>query len=106
MAKNNKKNILMELRPALEGFAGIPQVPNVEVTGLVNHYRIKLSPALSRENQWSSDRLKHKRINKLSRHIVSYTEKPYLNWFEKIINLQNRAFSQGQDGIERKNLFI
>lgn len=102
--RNKNIDILMELRPALEGFAGIPQetrlifsmlhgLDGVEVTGLLNHYRIKLSPALKKETQWTSPTNKHKRINKLSRHVVSYVQKPYLSWHEKILNkLESRIY--------------
>ena len=86
----------MELRPALEGFAGIPQetrliysmlhgMEDVQVTGLINHYRRVLAPGLPKEDKWTTAAYRHKRIHKISRHIVSYKQRPFQSWLERLV---------------------
>ena len=103
MMEGKKVKVLAELRPALEGFAGIPQetrlifsilneLPEVEAHGLINHYYIKFYPGLKTERQWSSKRVVSKRINQLSRHIVSHIQQPHMSFFEKIVSRIERYF--------------
>lgn len=92
--------LLMELRPALEGFAGIPQetrllfsafrdFDGVETTGLINHYRQRLSHALKRGKQFDEENI-HKKINALSRHVISHKILARRKILEKILWLYKR----------------
>lgn len=101
---NHKKiKVLLELRPALEGFAGIPQetrllfrglrnIEGIDVEGLLQtSYRrlargTSLQPGLF-EKQLSQSR----RYNRFSNVIISMVEKPYRSGLDIIIDwLRNR----------------
>ncbi len=91
----NKLKILMELRPAMEGFAGIPQetrllfssfcdIPNIELTGLLNQYSIELLPALKEGKYYKNNKSLNKKIHILSRHVVSHKGVPSRNIVERL----------------------
>lgn len=83
MSRSRNLNLLMELRPAMAGFAGIPQetrllyslyhdLPGVTTTGLINHSSLALSPALTRPQTRPSNTLTERERDILSRHIKSH----------------------------------
>lgn len=99
----------MELRPALEGFAGIPQetrlvfsllnqLDNIELTGLINHPNRRLWPGL-----WKGLSTKYikpyQRAHKLSRVAISVKTDPVGNWWDRVstycrkkLSVQNYSF--------------
>jgi glycosyltransferase involved in cell wall biosynthesis len=99
-----KRKILLELRPALEGFAGIPQearllflglrsIPNNDVQGMIQTSHTILSRGTT--SGWNWTRLEGasaaRRFNRYSRFIVSMMEKPYRTFLDKIIdNVERR----------------
>ena len=90
---NSKIKILLDLKPALDGYAGIPQetrllfrglrsVERYDVEGLIQHGGRKLRSGVKfRKNQSVS-----RRINRISRVIVSLYEKPYRNMYEAVLD--------------------
>jgi glycosyltransferase involved in cell wall biosynthesis len=92
---NDKLKVLMELRPALEGFAGIPQetrleflslnnLDNVEMTGLINHGSRRLWPGLWR-GRFARNQTPHRRIHRLSRMALSVKVDPMELWWFKAL---------------------
>src|SRR6187549_2444940 len=88
----DKVRILLDLKPALDGYAGIPQetrllfrglrsTESYDVEGLIQHGARKLRAAISPRRRALSA---PKRINKLSRVIVSLYEKPYSNFLDAL----------------------
>ncbi len=82
----NKTRVLMELRPCMEGFAGIPQetrllfsafqsMPSLKVDGLLNHPLFKTTRSL-RHGRVYSDTDQHRRYGVQSRYIVSQNSRP------------------------------
>lgn len=99
-----KRKVLLELRPALEGFAGIPQetrllflglrsIPDNDVQGMIQTSHTILSRGTTTEWNWTrldswSDARK---FNRFSRFIVSMMEKPYRTFLDKVIdNIERR----------------
>jgi glycosyltransferase involved in cell wall biosynthesis len=90
-----KTKVLLELRPALEGFAGIPQetrllfrglrtLGSVEVNGLLQTSHRILSQGTRPPKGWFAKPLSEARkINRYSRIIISTADKPYKLVFEK-----------------------
>lgn len=96
-ANGRLPSVLLELRPALEGYAGIPQetrllfrglclLPGVRVHGLFQTFRQRLARAADARD------LHHKRrgrpdwkLNRYSRVVVSLDEHPYRNLLERIV---------------------
>ena len=83
--------ILLELRPALDGHAGIPQetrllfrglaqLPGVQVDGLLQSSQQRLANGLPADeaelSRWPMD----KRINRLSRVVVSLQPSETMDW--------------------------
>jgi glycosyltransferase involved in cell wall biosynthesis len=94
--------ILLDMKPALDGYAGIPQesrllfrglrtMEGCEVEGLIQHGSRKLRAAVSPKGRALSP---PKQINKLSRVIVSLYEKPYNTVFDTVIDEIDRYFSR------------
>jgi glycosyltransferase involved in cell wall biosynthesis len=90
-------SILLELRPALEGFAGIPQetrllyrglrmIDGLKVEGMLQTFALKLARG-TRANDLHGGRQRSAswRINRYSRVIVSMAEKPYRTLLERVI---------------------
>lgn len=95
--------VLLEMRPALDGFAGIPQetrllfrglcmIKGIRVQGMIQaSMRILAKGTVERGSLFIRKRLKEAtRINRYSRVIISMGEKPYataidrlLDWFER-----------------------
>jgi glycosyltransferase involved in cell wall biosynthesis len=79
---NDRLSVLMELRPALDGFAGIPQetrlifaalaqMSEVKLAGMLQHQSKQLLPGLD-DAQCYTDSA---RLNVLSRHVISHGER-------------------------------
>lgn len=88
--------ILLELRPALEGFAGIPQetrllfrglrmIEGVKIEGLLQAFALKLARG-TRDIDIEDRRVRTSawRINRYSRVIVSLAEKPYRTRLDRV----------------------
>lgn len=100
--KADKTRILLDLKPALDGYAGIPQetrllfrglrsMDNCEVEGLIQHGGRKLRSAVS----YKGKRMPvSKRINRLSRVVVSLYEKPYNSMFDNVVDAIDHYFSK------------
>lgn len=90
-----KTTVLLEMRPALEGFAGIPQecrllfrglrmVEFIEVEGLLQtSHRTLASGTIAKSGFFTPMMSGSKKINRYSRVIVSLAEKPYRTIFDK-----------------------
>ncbi len=95
--KANKITVLLEMRPALEGFAGIPQevrllfnglrkIDSVDVEGMLQTSNRRLARGTS-ENRFFGKKISPARkINRYSRVIVSMAEKPYQNILDIILD--------------------
>ncbi|CDZ77842.1 glycosyltransferase, family [Legionella massiliensis] len=97
-----KTKILVEMRPAFDGYAGIPQearllmsglnkIESVEIEGLIQtSHQILAKGTTPRSKLFWRDYPQARLLNRYSRVIVSLSEKPYqtyldqvLSWFEK-----------------------
>lgn len=110
MTDRNKKNdspalprVLLELRPALEGYAGIPQetrllfrglcmLDEYQVEGLIQHSSRSLARGLTRRNakMFRGAGGEARKVNRYSRVVVSLAERPYLTLFDKIADFSQR----------------
>jgi glycosyltransferase involved in cell wall biosynthesis len=92
--QHNKTKVLFELRPGLEGFAGIPQetrllfaglrkLENLEVEGLIQGQSRRLSKgsSIKKKKKFKGPIWEYFRYSKV---IVSLTQKPHRNIFEII----------------------
>lgn len=97
MESDNKKiKVLLEMRPALEGFAGIPQevrllfrglrkIDSVDIEGMLQTSHRRLAMGLPvKERRWGKKMSPAKKYIKLSNVIVSMAERPYRNIFSII----------------------
>jgi hypothetical protein len=87
--KKQKTKILLEMRPALEGFAGIPQEVRLLFRGLSKLDSVELEGMIQTSHRFlakgTKDKLgifesvpsETKKINRYSRVIISLAEKPY-----------------------------
>lgn len=103
-AATKKIRILLEMRPALEGFAGIPQevrllfrglckIESVDVEGMLQTSHRVLARG-TREKGFFWKRLtKARKINRYSRVIVSMAEKPYRNILDLILDYGEKQLS-------------
>ena len=98
--KTDKIKILLDLKPTFDGYGGIPQetrllfrglcsMDNCEVDGLIQHGSRELKSAVSSKSKKISV---SKRINRLSRVIVSIYEKPYQSLFDDVVGAVNHYF--------------
>lgn len=106
-ATNKKIKVLLEMRPALEGFAGIPQevrllfrglrkIESVDVEGMLQTSHRRLARGTpSEEKGFFWKRLSPaRRYGRYSNVIISMMEKPYRNILEVILDwLQKRSES-------------
>lgn len=110
----NKPRILAELRPALEGFAGIPQETRLlfsafrdfedfQTVGLINQYRQKLSKGILKNKSYN-DKDIHRKINLISRHIISHKEDISLKGFWKHL-LRNYIDSRDYGPIKNRAIW-
>lgn len=90
---NNRKKILLDLKPAFDGYAGIPQetrllfrglrsMEQYHTEGLLQHGSTKLRAGIQPQKKQSTSR----RINRISRVVVSVYEKPYRNLYESVLD--------------------
>lgn len=104
--QNKKINVLLEMRPALEGFAGIPQevrllfrglckIDSIKVNGMLQtSHKILAKGSKDKSGWFASPVPPSKKINRYSRVIVSMAEKPYRTIFDKIYDfLEKRLYS-------------
>lgn len=102
MTEKEKVKVLMELRPSLEGFAGIPQetrlvfsslnnLANVDVTGLIIHPVRRLWPGL-RRGFFAGLLRPHRRVHKLSRVAISVKVDPIRTWYDRSLNFLTKKF--------------
>src|SRR5512132_984420 len=92
--KDKHYRVLMELRPCLEGVAGIPQetrllfaalrdIESIETHGLINHPIRVLTPGI-RVGARFSDRRVHRKYGIMSRFIISQRMTPYRTFFDRV----------------------
>lgn len=100
--KPEKTRILVDLKPALDGYAGIPQesrllfrgfrlMEDYDVEGLIQHGARRLKSAIGQKGKQLTVA---KRINKLSRVIVSLHENPYSNMLDTATEAVNHYFAR------------
>jgi len=91
-AGNGRTTVLLEMRPALDGHAGIPQetrllfrglrrLPGIEPIGLIQHHGRVLSRGLPPDERKRHRLPVHKRLNRLSRVVISLEQRlgnPYI----------------------------
>ncbi|MES2017071.1 MAG: glycosyltransferase family 1 protein [Pseudomonadota bacterium] len=94
MTNTSKIKVLMEMRPALDGFAGIPQecrllfrglgrAANVELQGLMQTSLRFLSPGMRAPRAPTSDVPESERINRYSRLVLAIDAKPASQWWHQ-----------------------
>lgn len=99
---SNNPKILLDLKPAFDGYAGIPQETRLlfrglrsldayDVEGLIQHGSRKLRTGVKPQKKLKVSR----RINKFSRIIVSVYEKPYRNLHEVVLDVMESAMQRG-----------
>lgn len=94
--EKQKIKVLLEMRPALEGFAGIPQevrllfrglrkIKSVDVEGMLQTSHRKLAKGLTKKSKTAIKKYKEAdNYRKLSNVVISLAEKPYRNMAEII----------------------
>lgn len=100
--------VLVEMRPTLEGFAGIPQetrllfrgltrIDGVKVQGLLQHPTRRLTSGVkARTHFWQQRLTPATEINRYSRVVISLAEKPYATMLDKVRDyLERRIESAG-----------
>ena len=103
---SRKARVLLELRPAFDGYAGIPQetrllfrglrmLPNCEVAGMLQMSHRILAKGTSKSGWffgpqwWLTDAL---RINRYSRVVISAAEKPFAALIDRLLDACERRF--------------
>ena len=97
-----KSRVLVDLKPALDGYAGIPQesrllfrgfrlLDELEVDGLIQHGGRRLKSAISPTGRPLSN---SRQVNKLSKVVVSLHETPYSNALDELIDGVNHYFAR------------
>ena len=94
---DRKIKVLLELRPALEGFAGIPQetrllfrglrtLQSVHVEGMLQTSNRRLANGLPlKERRWWKKLSEANKYRKLSNVVISMTDKPYQNVWDIVV---------------------
>ncbi|KAI3590488.1 Glycosyl transferase, group 1 family protein [Cupriavidus sp. U2] len=104
MKDGKKVNVLLEMRPALEGFAGIPQearllfrglrmIESVEVEGMIQTSHRVLSRGTPLKQSRFVRMSEARKLNRYSRVIVSLAEKPYRNFFDIALGYVEKKLS-------------
>jgi glycosyltransferase involved in cell wall biosynthesis len=94
--------VLVDLKPALDGYAGIPQesrllyrglssLPELRTEGLIQHGSRRLRPALALRGKPLSE---DKRINRLSRFVVSVYQNPQGNLLETLQDKLSKLYTR------------
>lgn len=105
MNEEKKANVLLEMRPALEGFAGIPQearllfrglrmIDGVEVEGMIQTSHRVLSRGTPLKTSRYLRLSEARKLNRYSRVIVSLAEKPYRNVFDIAVGYIEKKLSR------------
>lgn len=102
---SGKTRVLVELRPALEGFAGIPQetrllfrglrmLEGLQVEGMLQTFSRPLARG-TRDSPRppSEEATQARRINRYSRVIVSLAEEPFRSRLDRLIDYADKSFS-------------
>lgn len=102
-AHETKPIVLLEMRPAFDGFAGIPQetrllfrglrlLGSLEVTGLLQmSHRILATGTFNRGLRFNSKWLTESRkINRYSRVVISAAERPFATLIDRILDVCER----------------
>jgi hypothetical protein len=104
-----KTKVLLEMRPALEGFAGIPQetrllfrglrmLDNFEVEGMIQtSHRVLAKGTSDRGLLFSEKALREERkINRYSRVVISVAERPYNTILDRAMDYMQRRMMSTQ----------
>ena len=102
--KINKVKVLLEMRPALEGFAGIPQevrllfrglrqIESVEIEGMIQTSHRALARGTKDGGLFWKRLSQTRRINRYSRVTVSMAENPFRNFLDVILDWGEKKFS-------------
>ncbi len=104
---NKKTKVLLEMRPALEGFAGIPQevrllfrglakIPTVEVEGMLQTSHRVLARGLpnKRRRFFARTLSEDRKINRYSRVIISMAEKPYRTVLDMVVDFFQKRLNR------------
>lgn len=102
--KNRKIKILLEMRPAMEGFAGIPQevrllfrglskLDSVELEGMIQSSNRILAKGTSETiTKIEKNHLEARKLNRYSRVIISLAEKPFRNILDDVLEYIEKRF--------------
>lgn len=99
---NQKISVLVEMRPALEGFAGIPQEVRLLFRGLRGIDGLEVEGLLQTSHRFLSSGMPPRRLkktkrttvlNRYSKFIVSMAEQPYENVFDRAARFARRKFN-------------
>lgn len=104
MEKQKKIKALLEMRPAMDGFAGIPQevrllfrglrkIDKLEVEGMIQHPSRILARGMTPLDRFFGRVTPAKKYNRFSRVIISLAELPYRNIVEQIIDYFTRKLA-------------
>lgn len=102
--KGKPLRVMLEMRPALDGFAGIPQevrllfrglcqIDTIEIEGMMQHSHRSLARGTKKRGilgRWQSEA---RRINRFSQVIISLAERPYRNIIEKMLDYSEKKLS-------------
>ncbi len=94
-------SVMLEMRPAMDGFAGIPQEVRLLFRGLRTLDSVKVEGMLQTSNRYLSFGLTEKgrkksqswRLNRFSNVIVSLAETPYQTVYDRLTNYTRRRLS-------------
>jgi glycosyltransferase involved in cell wall biosynthesis len=98
----NKTKVLLEMRPALEGFAGIPQetrllfrglrmLEGFDAQGMIQTSTRILARGTSRKRSYFRCKsTESRRINRYSRVVISIAEKPFSTMVDKVLDFFER----------------
>jgi glycosyltransferase involved in cell wall biosynthesis len=101
-------SVLLEMRPALDGFAGIPQetrllfrglrlLDGVRLQGLIQHPVRRLARGTRADVRAAHSSMAPARVlNRYSRVIVSLAERPFKTVFDKIRGLAQKGFANAE----------
>lgn len=100
---NTKTRVLLEMRPALEGFAGIPQetrllfrglrmIDTIEIEGMIqSSHRTLARGTQTKPGFFNAQLSEARKINRYSRVIISVAEKPYRTLFDKVTDWMQKG---------------
>lgn len=107
VVENKKLKVLLEMRPALEGFAGIPQevrllfrglrkIDSVDVEGMIQTSHRILARGTKDGVFFRKKLTQSRKINRYSRVIISLAEKPYRNILELVADWIEKRLSSSK----------